>query len=396
MSFIKRLLSADFRRALAAEAAADYATAAKAYALAGERAKVGEMHLYLAERTTSVEARLHELRAGVRWADVESDQGRSVRRRIARSLFLHVRGTGVISDNDRSLLAEAAALFESAGDAAGAGECHELAGDETAAADAFQKAGEVDRLEAVLAREETRRLREDRHKDAFSEYQLQLAAGARRAARRSLETALAHSPDSEYRRLLEQLDARILEGGRVTLRIAGESVSWVGRFPIVFGREPGFAVRLRDPGISRRHAEVLAAGERFILRDAGSRNGTFLGGIRLETSAELPLEGEGEIGLGEFCGIRYRAQDGVLALEVIRGLDRGVRVNAATSRFAIAEGAAQLRFTEDDGRAILSAASGRTLDLNGVHAGQPVELLRGDIVELRGGEGAGSVRVEVV
>ena len=82
MSFIKRLLSSDFRRALAAEAAGDYITAARAYALSGERAKVGEMHLYLAERATAAEARLQELRAGVRWADAITDEGREVRRRI--------------------------------------------------------------------------------------------------------------------------------------------------------------------------------------------------------------------------------------------------------------------------------------------------------------------------
>src|SRR5438105_11558945 len=104
MSFLKRLLSSDFRRGLAAEASGDYAIAAKAYALAGERNKVAEMHLYLAERAQASEARLGELRAGIRWSDDESDAAHAVRRRIARALFLHVRATGVISENDRGLL----------------------------------------------------------------------------------------------------------------------------------------------------------------------------------------------------------------------------------------------------------------------------------------------------
>ena len=61
------MFSADFRRAIAAEAAGDYDEAARAYALAGERAKVAAMHLFRAERSPSPEAKLSELRAAIRW-----------------------------------------------------------------------------------------------------------------------------------------------------------------------------------------------------------------------------------------------------------------------------------------------------------------------------------------
>src|SRR5207247_7068941 len=143
--------------------------------------------------------------AGIRWADEGSEDGRSVRRRIARAMLAHVQQTGVISESDRAILREAAQLFSSANDFAGAGECHELGGDETLAAEAYGKAGEVERLEAVLSREEERRGRDDRQRDAFAEYQLHLGAGTRDAARAALETALRAGGDAQSRHLLDAL-----------------------------------------------------------------------------------------------------------------------------------------------------------------------------------------------
>jgi DNA-binding winged helix-turn-helix (wHTH) protein len=55
----------------------------------------------------------------------------------------------------------------------------------------------------------------------------------------------------------------------------------------VMGRDPGVAVRIEAPGVSRRHARILAAGGSFTLEDLGSKNGTYLGEVRLSPSAEL-------------------------------------------------------------------------------------------------------------
>lgn len=400
VTFFKRVFSADYRRGLAAEAAGDYPVAARSYALAGERAKVSEMHLYLAERAATPEARLGELRTGVHWADEETPEGRSMRRRIARAMLARVRKTGVVGDSDRALLHEAAGLFESAGDAAGAGECHELAGDEMRAAEFYQRAGDLERLEAVLGREETRRLAENRHRDAFAEYQLHLRAGARDRARAALAEALALQPDERYRSLLDGLDARLLIDARVNLRVDGQPMTLVGAFPLALGREPSCQVPLRDPGISRRHLEVVLAGAEFRVRDAGSRNGTFLAGLRLGSGSELPIEGEVELGLGEFCGLRCRVVpaaalgpgDLLLYIEVVRGLDRGRKVLAGAGALPLGEGAAELRFV--DGRPLfMLAPPGGRLVLNGVQASGSVQLIRGDRLELDRGQHV--LRIEV-
>jgi hypothetical protein len=401
------MFSADFRRAVAAEAAGDYAEAARAYALAGERVKVAEMHLLRSERAPSPAAKLHELRAAVRWADAGDEEGRGARRRIARALFGWARAATLLGDPEKQVVREAAQLFGDVGDFSGAGECHEFVGDELQAAEFYQRAGDVDRLESVLAREEQRRKRESRVREAFEEYRLGLTAGERdraleairQCAEAPLPAAATVSPDkmaeltrdrTSYQRLREELEAKLIADGTISLRAgaAGQARQrrYVGAFPLVMGRDTTCQLVMRDAGISRQHAEIaVAADGRFELRDRDSKNGTTLGGLRI--AGALPLGESGELGLGELCTLGYRVVGGdTLELEVTRGLDRGLRVTAGYGPLAV-EDVGELVFI--DGRPRLSAIGGRLLYLNGVHAAGAIQLIRGDVIEL------GEQRLEV-
>ncbi len=407
MTFFKRMFSADFRRAVAAEAAGDYAEAARAYALAGERVKVAEMHLLRAERAPSPAAKLHELRAAIRWTDPTEPDGQQARKRIARALFGWARVSSIVGEPEKQVVREAAQLFGDVGDHGGAGECHEFIGEELQAAEAYQRAGDVERLESVLAREEQRRKREERVHESFEEYKLALAAGERdralEAIRQCAETALPAkttvSADrlaeltrdrASYQRLREELEAKLIADGALGLRAgaAGQARErrYVGAFPLGLGRDAGCALPLRDAGISRRHADViiLAADGRFALVDHDSKNGTTLAGVRI--AGTLPLGEAGEIGLGELCAIAYRVDGETLHLEVTRGLDRGLRLSASSGALDV-EGVGELYFI--DGRPRLSPIGGRLLYLNGVHAASGVQLIRGDVIEL------GEQRLEV-
>ena len=42
-----------------------------------------------------------------------------------------------------------------------------------------------------------------------------------------------------------------------------------------------------DKTVSGKHCEIVVSGKRFIIRDLGSRNGTYLDGIRIVDEAEL-------------------------------------------------------------------------------------------------------------
>jgi DNA-binding winged helix-turn-helix (wHTH) protein len=65
----------------------------------------------------------------------------------------------------------------------------------------------------------------------------------------------------------------------------------------VIGRDPDVSVRIDAPGVSRRHARILAEGDRFTIEDLGSKNGTYLRDERLSPSAEL-ADGD-ELRLGQ-------------------------------------------------------------------------------------------------
>jgi pSer/pThr/pTyr-binding forkhead associated (FHA) protein len=78
-------------------------------------------------------------------------------------------------------------------------------------------------------------------------------------------------------------------GGR-----AGESFRAIGERTLI-GRSPECDIFLDDVTVSRRHAELIAEGERFVIRDLGSLNGTFVNRQRIE-STELADDDEVQIG----------------------------------------------------------------------------------------------------
>jgi FHA domain/Domain of unknown function (DUF1707) len=57
--------------------------------------------------------------------------------------------------------------------------------------------------------------------------------------------------------------------------------------PVTLGRSRDCDCVLAEPSVSRRHAELRREGERWLLRDLGSRNGTRLNGVRLLDEAEV-------------------------------------------------------------------------------------------------------------
>jgi pSer/pThr/pTyr-binding forkhead associated (FHA) protein len=63
----------------------------------------------------------------------------------------------------------------------------------------------------------------------------------------------------------------------------------------LIGRSPECDIFLDDVTVSRRHAELIAEGERFVIRDLGSLNGTFVNRQRIE-STELADDDEVQIG----------------------------------------------------------------------------------------------------
>jgi len=64
------------------------------------------------------------------------------------------------------------------------------------------------------------------------------------------------------------------------------------------GRVAGTAVRLDEDGVSRRHAAISRSGNRIVIHDLGSTNGTYVNGRRLDGPAPWPLHDGDRLRLG--------------------------------------------------------------------------------------------------
>lgn len=65
------------------------------------------------------------------------------------------------------------------------------------------------------------------------------------------------------------------------------------------GRDPGCDLVIDHPSVSRQHAELYCYGEKWHLRDLGSKNGSFVDGIAI---SDHPLPGQCWLRLGDsFC-----------------------------------------------------------------------------------------------
>ncbi len=82
-----------------------------------------------------------------------------------------------------------------------------------------------------------------------------------------------------------------------TLRVAGSSRSIaLGVEPVTIGRDPACTVVLDDRKVSAIHLELVATARGVLLLDKASRNGTFVGGVRL---VEAYLTDDARISVGD-------------------------------------------------------------------------------------------------
>ncbi|CAN5669926.1 hypothetical protein BH20ACT1_BH20ACT1_13970 [soil metagenome] len=99
-------------------------------------------------------------------------------------------------------------------------------------------------------------------------------------------------------------------GMLVIKRGPGAGSKFVLEQPVVSaGRHPDSDIFLDDVTVSRRHAEVLRRPDGYVLRDAGSLNGTYLNRERIEEEATISNGDEVQIGR---CELGFRAGMGWL------------------------------------------------------------------------------------
>jgi len=84
----------------------------------------------------------------------------------------------------------------------------------------------------------------------------------------------------------------------------------------LIGREPAVAICLDSPKVSRRHARIVVQDARATIEDLASKNGTFVGGVRL--TAPAVLEPGETIRIGP-CALIFRVSDALAATETESG-----------------------------------------------------------------------------
>lgn len=108
------------------------------------------------------------------------------------------------------------------------------------------------------------------------------------------------------------------------------------------GRSGENAIVLVHERVSRRHAQVEWNGDQYLLRDLGSRNGTYLNGRRIEAPAALR---HGDlIGIGGFT-LFFDAADETIGAEE-DATPAGLRVELTTARAWVGERELQLTAKE--------------------------------------------------
>lgn len=75
---------------------------------------------------------------------------------------------------------------------------------------------------------------------------------------------------------------------------------------LTLGRRDGVEILIRDDGVSRRHASILAEGTGARIRDLGSQNGTFVDGVRV---TDCRLEDGNRIHVGVHSTLKFCFSD---------------------------------------------------------------------------------------
>ena len=389
MSFFRTIFDSTLRKARSLEASGEHRAAAKLYAERGDKVDAGRCLVHVGDKATTLEGRLDAWHDALNFfPDIAVEERNAVDAKIGRAMLEHVRAVGLVSDEERRRLRDAAERLERAAKFSESADAFEMLGLQADAARCLELGGEVDRLEALLSASNAADARASRLRRWLSEHEMALALGDRLSARQALHSALAEDRhDANVLTLLRRLEERWVKDS-VTLSVAGKRVGFVMKMPLTLGRSEA-DVSVRGASVSRRHAEIVARQGRFALVDSGSRNGTLVSGMPI--SGELDIVGPIEVGLGEDVTLAIRPDSNTCEIEVIRGLDRGLVFVAGEGALPVPGGAGVVErlgdgiaFTPIEAVELQSAFGTGSRRVSG-----QITLLRGDVIV------SGGVRIEV-
>jgi hypothetical protein len=322
------------------------------------------------------------------------DELRAVRMAAAEALLAR-SSRPPLTEIERRALRQSAALLAEAGNHQRAAAIHEDLGDNVGAAEEFGAMGDLERMEAALAREEARDRLRNAAVDAMRQFEVLMTGGERvRAVAAASEIAAGSAEAASARQLAARVGDRLVRGRAVTLRPAGGAPLRFASVPAILGRDAAVELPLRDPGISRRHARIQAGPDGLVLEDAGSRTGVRVGGARV--GGAIPLRGDSEVALGATTVLALSAEAGRVIVRGVAGLDRQLCALVGSEPLPVAAllpGAEGLWLEFGGGVARLGRRADVSVRVEGHFVGGGCDLLHGDVIEL-GGEAPLRLEVE--
>lgn len=394
-------LRPDLRAAIALEEAGELLEAARVFEYAGEHAQAALLRLETARTLRDRGERIDVLREGCARHPAGTPESRLLHLALAEALLTEA---DVIDDpaSARAHKLEAARALDDADQGARAGELYEELGLLVRAAAAYERGGEIARLELVLAVLEHQEQRDEAARALEREVDRALASGRRAQA----FALLREQTDGERRRdgvvrapllaRLERLERAMVRGLRVELRWAGERRTRLdGGLSLVIGRAPDASLTLGGTSLSRHHVELRldASGERtrVVAIDLGSRAGSFVDGEPLIAGEPFELAQTALLALGSHAELE------VTPLRTPDGHDHGAIVTWAGDPVQLVwlpqggplwlgrDIAVPARVLFEANRVALDFRSGLRVDLDGepLEPGACIDLLRGDRIALR-------------
>ena len=267
------------RRAREAELRGELAEAAALFAQAGRLDEASRVMVLRGDGEAEPSARLkHYVQAA---ATAPEGSARDRAKRKHATLILAMATEQGVTPALRQDLLDAARELERVGEHGRAAEAFGRLGDVEGQARNLARAGEIDRLDALLVTAQERDREALARRQAHQEVGSLAASGRRREAaalaRTSLDDAVRdRGKGIEGRRVSGEVVCLTLRGGRMRLVLGDE---------VVVGRTATLTVA--SAAVSREHLLVARRGPDVVVRDLGSRNGTLLRGLALAGEARI-------------------------------------------------------------------------------------------------------------
>ncbi len=309
---------------MALEEAGELQEAARVFEYAGEHAQAALLRLEHARTLRDPDERLDVLREGCARNPGTTPEGRLLHLALADELLTEADAVGSGAQR-RALELEAAGALEEADESGRAGELYESLRLLHKAAAAYERAGEIGKLELVLEVLDRHEELAKQRRELVQEIDTAIAHGQRRYAMSQLHEhvhggSIAHDTQALQRAesaivgvarppavplvsRLQLLEGKLLTRERVDLDWGGGRITRIRmgeRFTI--GRAPDADLPLTGANLSRHHVELRLAtvdGQTQLCAiDLGSKAGTFWNGEALQPGEPVPIDGPGELACG--------------------------------------------------------------------------------------------------